>query len=298
MPKSDNMRGALLMMLSMVAFTLNDTFIKSVSADVPLFQAVFIRGLLTTSLLGALAVGRGSFGQKIPRADLNMIGLRTIGEVGATIFFLTALFHMQIGSATAILQSLPLAIALAGAVFLGEPVGWRRYLAIVVGFVGVMLIVQPGAAGFNRYSVFALVAVGFVVLRDLTTRRLSRAVPSILVALSAAFSVTLLGAVGTVIEGWHAVPLRVVALLAGAGVFIFAGYMLAVMVMRVGNIAFVSTFRYTALIWALVLGFVVFGEVPNRLMLVGSVIVVGMGVFTLYRERRARKSAAGSSPPC
>ncbi len=289
MPISDNTRGAILMMLSMAAFTLNDTLIKTVSADVPLFQAVFLRGLLTTAMIATIAALRGAFRVRLRGADWRVIGYRTIGELGSTIAYLVALFHMKIGSVVAILQSLPLAITLAGAVFFHEQVGWRRYLAILVGLFGVMMIVQPGMAGFNGYSVLALVAVAFVVLRDLSTRALGASVPSILVALSASLSVTLLGAAGTVFKGWQPVTTSALMALSGAAVFIVAGYMFAVMVMRVGNIAFVSTFRYSALLWGLTLGFAVFGEVPDRLTVIGSLIVVGMGLFTLYRENRLRK---------
>ncbi len=293
MPKSDNMRGAILMMLSMAAFTLNDTFIKSVAGDIPLFQAVFLRGLLTTLMLFALALHRGVLRTAISRRDWGVIGWRTVGEVSATVAFLTALFHMPIANATSILQSLPLAITLAGALFFAEPVGWRRYLAIGVGFFGVLLIVRPGSDGFDGYSVFAVIAVGFVVLRDLSTRRLSAKIPSLLVALSGAVSVTILGGIVTLFSDWQPVAPRTLGLLGGASIFLVAGYLFSVMVMRVGDISFVAAFRYTALIWAIVLGILVFGEVPDRWTLIGGAIVVGTGIYTFYRERRLMRAGKG-----
>ncbi|NOX40937.1 MAG: DMT family transporter [Alphaproteobacteria bacterium] len=294
MPKSDNMRGAVLMMMSMAAFTLNDTFIKSVAGDIPLFQAVFLRGLLTSLLLFGLALHRGVLRTAISRQDWGVIGWRTVGEVSATVAFLTALFHMPIANATSILQSLPLAITLAGAVFFGEPVGWRRYLAIGVGFFGVLLIVRPGSDGFDGYSVFAVIAVGFVVLRDLSTRRLSAKIPSLLVALSGAVSVTILGGVVTLFSDWQPVSSAPLLRLGGASIFLVAGYLFSVMVMRVGEISFVAAFRYTALIWAIVLGIAVFGEVPDLWTLIGSAIVVGTGIYTFYRERRLMRAGKTS----
>jgi drug/metabolite transporter (DMT)-like permease len=285
MPFSDNMRGALIMMLSMAAFTLNDALIKSVAGDVPLFHAVLIRGTMTTILILGLVLHQGAHRVSIARRDLGIIGLRLVGEVGATIFFLIALFNMPIANATAILQSLPLAITLAGAVFFGEKVGPRRYIAIMVGFFGVMLIVRPGTEGFNIYSLYVLVAVGFVVLRDITTRKLSKSVPSLIVALAAAVAVTLLGAGMTLVGEWQPVSGRSFALLAGASVFIVAGYLFSIMVMRVGEISFIAPFRYTALIWAIVLGIFVFKDYPDGWMLTGSAIVIGMGTYTFYRER-------------
>jgi len=287
---SDNMRGALLMMASMAAFTLNDTFFKTVAGELPLFQAILIRGVMTSVLLAIMAGVRRELFVHISRSDWKTIGWRTFAEIGATYSFLTALFHMPIANVTAVLQSLPLAITFAGAMFFGEKVGWRRYGAIAIGFCGMLLIVRPGAEGFDRYAIYALVAVAFVVLRDLSTRRLSRTVPSISVALITAVSITTMGGIGTISAGWIPVEPVVIARLAGAAVFIIAGYLLSIMVMRVGEIAVVSPFRYTALIWAIALGIIVFGEIPDGLTLLGSAIVVGMGIYTFYRERQAEKA--------
>lgn len=289
MLKSDNTRGAVLMMMSMAAFTLNDTFIKSVAGEIPLFQAVFLRGLLSSLILFAIAYHRGVFRIGISRGDWGVIGWRTFAETSASVAFLTALFHMPIANATSILQSLPLAITLAGAVFFGEKVGWRRYLAIGAGFFGVLLIVRPGSEGFDAYSLLAMEAVGFVVLRDLSTRRLSAQIPSLIVALSGAVSVTLIGAVVTLFYDWQPVSGAPLLRLGGAAIFLVAGYLVSVMVMRVGEISFIAPFRYTSLIWAIVLGIAVFGEMPDRWTLIGSAIVVATGIYTFYRERRLRR---------
>lgn len=291
MPLSDNTHGALLMMGSMAAFTLNDTFFKTVSGELPLFQAIFIRGVMTTFLLVVMARLRGALSFKIPTADRWTIGIRTVGEIGATVCFLTALFHMPIANVTAILQSLPLALTFAGALFFGEKVGWRRYGAIAFGFFGVLLIVRPGAAGFDTYSLYVLAAVGFVVIRDLSTRRLSPAVPSLTVAVVTAVAITSMGGIGTVANGWVPVEFGVVLRLSGAAVFIIGGYLLSIMVMRVGEIAVVTPFRYTAMVWAILLGIIVFGDIPDGLTLIGSAIVVGIGVCTFYRERQVEKAA-------
>ncbi|MCA8869392.1 MAG: DMT family transporter [Rhodobacteraceae bacterium] len=282
---SENMRGAILMMLSMGAFALNDTFFKSVAGDVPLFQAILIRGVLTSLIIVLIALWRGEI--RIPelQSDRRAIFWRTFGELGSTFCYLLALFHMPLANATAIVQSLPLVITFAGAIFFAEVVGWRRYSAIGLGFCGVLLIVRPGSAGFDSYSVLAMVAVVFLVLRDLSTRRLSQGVPSLLVAGSAAIAVTMLGAAGTLLEGWQPIGASRLALLSGASLFIISGYVLSIMVMRVGEIGFVSPFRYTALIWAIVLGIVAFGEVPDIWMLIGSAVVIGTGIYNFVRER-------------
>jgi drug/metabolite transporter (DMT)-like permease len=291
---TDNMRGAGLMMASMAAFTLNDVCIKAVAGDLPLMQAIFIRGVITTAMIFVLGRAMGAIRLDLPRRDWNLIGLRTLAEIGATFFFLTALFHMPIANVTAILQALPLTVALAAVLFLGEPVGWRRLTAILVGFCGVLLIVRPGAEGFSVYSVYALAAVGFVTLRDLSARRLSSAVPSVTVALCTATAIMTVSGLATWASGgWTPVGARPSGLLAMAAVFIVGGYLFSVMTMRRGEIGFIAPFRYTGLLWALVLGFVVFGEWPDMLTLAGAGIVVAMGIFTLYREKRARRRNPG-----
>lgn len=282
----ENRRGALLMMAAMACFTLNDVFLKSLAGDVPLFQAVFLRGLGTIVLLTLLARGAGRLDFRMSGRDWLMVILRTTGEVGAAYFFLTALFHMPIANATAILQTLPLAVTLAGAVFLREPVGWRRLSAILVGFIGVLVIIRPGPDGFDLYAIYALVAVAFITLRDLAARGLSANVPSLTVALCGAIGVTLFAGLGMATEDWVPVSGRSVLILSGSTLFIVGGYVFSVMVMRVGDIGFIAPFRYTGLLWALLLGSMVFGEWPDSTTIAGAVIVVVTGVWLLYRENR------------
>lgn len=285
-PLSDNMRGAALMMGSMAAFTFNDACMKALSDEVPFFQALFLRGLGTILLLLVLARAVGVFRLRLSRRDWRRIALRTLAEIGAAYFFITALFHAPLANVTAIIQAIPLSVTLAGAVFLGEAVGWRRWLAILIGFAGVMMIVRPGTEGFTVYSVYALIAVGFVTLRDLFTRRLSPEVPSMTVAVSAAVGVTLFAGIGALGAEWTPMSLTSALQLGGATVFVIGGYVFSVMAMRVGEVAIVAPFRYTALIWALLLGAVVFGEWPSGLTLLGAAVVVATGIYTFHRERR------------
>lgn len=286
---SENARGALLMMAAMAFFVLNDACMKGVGAELPLFQSLMIRGVATTLLLVVLARAMGGLKLDLPRRDWGLVGLRTVGEIGAAFFFITALFNMPLANATAIIQTIPLAVTLAGALFLREPLGWRRFTAILVGFAGVLLIVRPGTEGFTVYSVYALVSVMFVTLRDLATRRLSTGVPSLTVAISAAAGVALFGAAGAVTEDFVRVSPRAWLLLAGASVFIVGGYLFSVMVMRVGDLSSVAPFRYTSLLFALILGLVLFGEWPTLLTLAGAAIIAGTGIYTLLRERHLRR---------
>ena len=214
------------------------------------------------------------------------------------MLFLVALMHMPLANLSAIMQSLPLAVALGAAVAFGDPLGWRRMTAIGIGFVGVLIIIRPGTEGFDVWSVMALGSVLAVVVRDLAARSLSRGIPSLTVAVWASISVTVMGVPVALVEGWEPVTLVEALWLGVAAVNLIVGYQTVVMVMRVGDIGFVAPFRYMSLIWALILGWMIFGSFPDRLTLVGSGIVVATGLFTIWRERhRSRRKAAGAVLP-
>lgn len=283
---SPNTLGALLMMASMASFTLNDTLIKLTDGAVPLGQMLFLRGSLSVLLILVFARRLGRIGFAIGRADWGLVALRSGAEIGAAYFFISALLNMPIANVTAILQALPLTVAVAAAVVLGEPLGWRRMVAICVGFVGVLLIVRPGGDGFSAWSLYALGAVACVTVRDLATRRLSPAVPTMTVTLVAAVTITMFFGAVSVTEPWVPLTPRLAALIGGAAVLIIGAYWFSVQVMRQGEIGFIAPFRYTGLVFALILGLAVFGDWPDTLTLTGAGIVVATGLFTLYRERR------------
>lgn len=290
MARSDNLTGALLMMASMAAFTLNDTMMKLLAGEIPLFQLLFLRGVLTTLAVAVIAWKMGALRARVSRRDWGCILWRTVAEIGAAYFFLTALFNMPLANVTAILQALPLTLTLAAALFLREPVGWKRLAAIVVGFAGVMLIVRPGASDFNVFSLYALAAVGFVTLRDLSTRRLSRDTPSMLVTLITSAAIMVVFGLASLADTWAPMDGRAIGLTAGAAFMIIGAYLFSIMVMRVGEIGFIAPFRYTGLIWALVLGWLAFGDWPETITLVGAAIVAGSGLYTLWRESRLARA--------
>lgn len=283
---SNNLRGALLMMGAMGAYTFNDAFMKSLADEIPLFQAVLFRGCGAVVCLTIMCKILGQLRFDLSWRDWGLMALRSAGEVGGTYFFLNALFNMPIANVSAILQVLPLSVSLAAALFLGEALGWRRLTAIVIGFAGVLLIIQPGGADFSNYSFYALGAVACITLRDVAVRRMSRDVPSVFVALVAALGVTCLGGVGSLFIEWQPFSTTSALQLTGATGFLIFGYIASVSAMRFGDIGFVAPFRYASLLVALILGVTVFGEWPNLLAIVGAIVVVATGLFTLYRETK------------
>lgn len=286
---SDNMRGAGYMVLAMLGFVLNDAVMKLASSDIDLFQAIFLRGILATTILGFLTWRSGGFAGSRVRPNRFLV-LRTLGEVGATMFFLTALFNMELANAAAILQAMPLVVTLGAALVLREAVGWRRYSAITVGLLGVLIIIRPGGDGFNIFSLSALAAVFFLVLRDLATRGIPRAMSSNFISFVAATAVMTMGAIVTLFGEWQPVSVLTLLKLTTSAAFLMAGYFWSIQAMRCGEVSFTSPFRYTSLIWSIIMGYLAFGDVPDVPMIIGSVIVVGSGLFTLYRERKVKLS--------
>lgn len=276
------------MMGSMAAFTINDTLVKAVGGTVPLFQIIAMRGALATVLLFVLARHLGALRFRMSRRDAGLVTLRSLSEIGATYFFLTALMNMPLANVTAVLQILPLSVTLGAALLFGETVGWRRALAILIGFCGMLLIVRPGPDGFSPHVIYALAAVICVTMRDLTTRRMSAETPSLTVTLIASTTIFVAAGLASLTQAWVPLSGAEAALIAGASVFILLGYLFSVMVMRVGDVSFIAPFRYTGLIWALCLGWLVFGDWPDPVTLIGAGIVVATGLFTLARERKLR----------
>lgn len=280
------------MLAAMASFACGDAIMKTVSADLPLSQILVVRGCFAIAGFWAIAV---YFQMLRPVSVIFQFPflLRTIGEIVATLFFLTALFNMPMANAAAIMQALPLTVSLGAAWFLGEAIGWRRVTAILVGLVGVLLIVKPGMEGFTIFSVFCLVAVIGTTTRDLATRRIPADIPGVFISLVTVSVITVSGLLLMPFQDWQPVGMKEIASLAFASLFLMSGFLSIISAMRAGEVAVVTPFRYSVLIFAVILGYILFDELPGMLTIIGSVIVVASGLYTLYREtklsRRSRK---------
>ncbi len=280
---AENMRGSALMALAMAGFGFNDITIKYLSSSLELGQIILIRGLFATLFIWVFAKATGKLRPVKVILQPAMI-IRALGEVVATLTFLIALFHIPIANTTAILQALPLVVALGAAVFFGEAIGWRRIIAIATGFVGVLIIVRPGMEGFTIYSVMVLVTVIFAATRDLSTRFISKDIPSLFIALFTSVLVTIMGGVLSLFENWNPVGLSQLGFLALAAGFLIVAYSCVAAAMRVGDISVIVPFRYTILLYAIVAGIILFDEIPDTYTMIGVAMIVCTGIYTFYRE--------------
>lgn len=286
---SDNLRGAVLMLISMATFTCNDAVMKAVTQTLPLYKSVALRGLSVLVLMLVVAqIQQGGVRLSVPREDLLPLVVRTVADIASTVLYLLALREMALADLSAILQALPLGVTLAAGLFFHERLGWRRLSAIGVGFVGVVMILRPGSGAFDIWSVVALASMLLIVLRDIVTRTFSAGIGSSTIAFYAAATITLTGFILGMGEEWRMPDLREAGLLLLSAGFLTAGYITAVATMRVGEISLIAPLRYTSLVWAIVLGLVIFGEWPDLWTWLGSALVVGAGLYTILREQSVK----------
>lgn len=289
----DNFRGAAFMVLAMLGFAIEDMLIKLMAVALPVGQIVGMLGLGSAFLVGGILIVQGQ--PLFTRAMLTpAIGLRAIGELVGTLGFVTAIALTPLSSASAILQATPLFVTLGAALFLQETVGWRRWSAILVGFVGVLLIIRPGMEAFDWLSLFALQGVIGLGLRDLATRRVPKETSTL--QLSFLAFLVLIPAAGVFMyindstlvslspSNWVYFSIALVI-----GIVAYYGIVAA---MRIGEVSFVTPFRYSRIVFALFVGVFVFEERPDAWTLLGAFIIVGSGLYTLWRERNVRANSA------
>jgi drug/metabolite transporter (DMT)-like permease len=281
---ADNRRGILAMSLAMALFIANDALVKQVSATLPGPQLIFIRGLMATTLVLIMAQAMGHL--KNWRLMLNKrLWVRGSLDAAASLAYLTAVFHLPLANATAINLSSPLFITAFAIVFLKEQVALQRGLLILLGFTGVLLVVQPSSEGFNVYAWLAVLATLLHAMRDTLTRGIGLHVPALLITLSTAVSVAVAAGGITLTQTWTPVDSISLALLFGASLFLSMAYYLLIVAMRSGEMSLVAPFRYSGLLFALLIGYVVWGDVPNLLGWAGIFLLAISGLLILRSER-------------
>jgi S-adenosylmethionine uptake transporter len=286
MPSSSQnnaLRAGLYMVIAMACFILNDTCIKAIGTSLPLGEIISIRGLLSVLVIAVICVQQGVLGS-VPSLFSANVMARSLLDVAGTFMFLTALMHMPIANLTAILQSVPLAVVLVSVIFLKEKVGLRRTVAILAGFIGVLLIVRPSPSTFTIYEVLALGIVFILAFRDLITKRIPAHIPTFNIALANACFVALGGIVFGLYQGFQNVELWQFGLLCAAAILLATGYMFMVATLRLGDLSATAPFRYSNVLFAIILGMVVFSEYPDAVSYAGMALIIAAGIYAAHRE--------------
>ena len=287
----ENIKGMVLMTFAMLVFAIADAWIKLASATLPVGEILAFMGLGGSLIFGAISLRRGE--RVFTRAILNRsILLRGLGEMIGTVSMITALTLIPFSTAAAITQAIPLVITMGAALFLGEKVGWPRWTAIAVGLAGVLLIIRPGLEEFEPNSIFAVIGVIGLSLRDLATRTAPRLISTPVLSAYGFLVLIPVGLALLLFSGGGAMPEPMVWFyLAGMVIMAALGYFAITMAMRMGDVGAITPLRYTRIVFAMIIGIALFDENPDGLTLIGTAIVIGSGLFTIYREHRTRSRA-------
>lgn len=286
-----NRRGIIFMSSAMSVFIVNDMLIKLAAETMPASQAIGIRGVMAAAWILVVALAVAPARELRWVVEPRILARSTLDIIG-TFAYLLALFELPIATATAINTATPIFITLLAVLLLRESVGWRRWSAVVVGFAGVLLVVRPTAEGLNGWALLALAATGILAFRDIYTRRIPYGAPSIVISLSNALWVGMAGCVLAPFDAWQPMGGREWLLLGGASLFLAIGYHWVILAMRSGEASVIGAFRYSGLLWAVVIGWVVWSQMPDGLTWAGIALIVGAGLYIVHRERvRARQRA-------
>lgn len=282
---TNNLRAIGLMVIAMVGFAIGDTLIKLSSLGgtdgASAGQILVVQGVFGTLIFGTLMWRSGERLTKALVSDWLVIG-RSISDIVAATCFITALTLMPVGNASAILQVQPIVVTLAAVLFLGEQVGWRRWLAIGIGFIGVIVVIRPGLDGFNPASGFVLAAVISLSVRDLLTRVLDPVHSTQSVAFLVSALLIPFGALVHFMSGAdHGVAALPAAYLVVSTVFVMGAYYSLTQSLRIGEISAVAPYRYSRLVAAFIAAFVLLGERPDNLTIIGSALVILAGLMVL-----------------
>jgi len=276
------------MSLAAACYVMSDIFMKFLSSEISIFQITFLRGLLVTFFLFSYCyISKASFFVREWK-DRLVIAIRSILEVIMTYTFLAALFNMNVANANAILQLIPLVVLLGSFAFLRQSPKTHEWVAVLVGCLGAVIIIRPGALDFNFFTIHALVAVFCLAARDLLTVRLNKKIPSNIVAFYSALMLTLASFLLSKDPVYFG-DLRNSFFILYTAIFVSIGYIASVAAMRFGDVTFVSPFRYTALLWATAMGFIFFKEIPKFTTLLGGSIIILAGVYIFYKSKDNRK---------
>ena len=285
--QSGNLRGILYMIIGMACFTVGDLLIKLASRQLPLGQIMMALGvgcsivyLVMLKQAGQKVVVRSFF--------LRSVLIRNAGEIIAACSMFVALAFSSFSTVTAIIQTLPLLLTLAAVLFLGEQVGIHRIAALIIGFIGVLIVIRPGMSGFDQYSLMALLAVVGMAMRDIGARLTDSSVTSLMLSFFSAVTLSVTGAVMWMLTGGGEIPDFTTSLYLIGLVFAAAsGLMMVTQSVRIAEISVVAPFRYVRIIYGIGLGIVVLGEVVDRYTIIGSLITISAGLYIWVRENKS-----------
>jgi drug/metabolite transporter (DMT)-like permease len=291
----NNNRGIVAMLAAMALFTLNDTLVKLTAEHLPASQIITIRGFSAVVLMIGLLIATGAI-RRLSALRQPVVLVRGSMEMIVAGAYVTAIAVLPLATIISILQATPLILTALSAPLLGEKVGWRRWAAVLVGFVGVIMIVRPSLSGVDVAALLALTAAMATATRDLMTRRVAPETPGLVIAFASLVAGLFCGLGLSAFEPWLMPRGADLVALGAAGLALMLANWCMVTACRNVDMSVVSPFRYSVVLWALILGFLVWGDVPDMVALGGTVLIVGSGIYTIHRERVLRRRSRTLAP--
>ena len=272
------------MMLSLSLFTCGDAIIKFLSDDLPIGQILFVRGILVCLLFSLLLTCKRQ--QILPKEAWNRWNLlRSVFEVAIAGCYLTGLVLLPLATAIILVFCGPIMLTILAATVLKEQVGWRRWSAVVIGFIGVLLVADLQRDSLNSWAVILPLTAAFITaLRDIFVRNIPSVLSSSQIAFTTAWMVTLAG-LSTLPFGWQALNSQQLWLLAIASLFIMGAYTTYIITTRMGELSFVAPFKYSSIPLAMLIGYLVWGDIPSGNSILGPAVIIASGMFILLRKR-------------
>jgi drug/metabolite transporter (DMT)-like permease len=295
MNQASNLRGIAFMLASAGTFVLNDNFMKLALAHLPPYEVLFLRGLSGSLCALVILAVMGDL-PKLKHATSKWVYVRGTLELGAILTYILALVHATVGNVTAIFQITPLLVIL-GMVFIHrEAASGLRLFLVGLGFAGALLVAQPGSGATSPYLLLAFITTIFAALRDLAGRKIPSQISALAAALITILMVLIAAAlIGLITENWVWPSYIEALLVAGAGLLMMLGHMFTFLAYRHASAQAVAPFYYAFMVWAVVLGFLIFGDVPNHLAILGMALILASGVAIAVLERRPENDAQASA---
>ncbi len=290
-PAGANLRGIAAIIGCMTSYTVNDALVKLIALDYPIGEVIFVRGAFTVLML-AIAIAAFGHVRTVRRTGSQPVMLRSLCDGLSTVCFVIALVHMKLADLAAILQVSPLILSALSIVLYREDVGWRRWAAIMAGFIGALFVVKPTPTAFDVWALMALLAAITSALRETQTRQIGPEVPTLVIAFMGALAILIAGILFAPFEQWVAIPARHVALLALAAVFVGIATYLMALAFRGVDLSVVAPFRYSYLLTSAIAGYLVFAEWPDAWSMAGAALIVASGIYALHREVVRRRQLA------
>ena len=279
--------GILLMMAGQLSFAVNDTFVKlavkNIEVDSSIFSVIFTRGSITTLLLGLylIIIERKKL---INILTIKRFHIRGLYEVLTALFFFTALILLPIAEVYTLLMTNPFFVTIFAFLFLKEKVGIRRWAAVIIGFVGVLVVINPQNLDFNYIFLLPIISAIFLTIRDISTKTLATKSNNVEITFITALLITIFAGLASLFFGYH-VTLKETPHILISSVFVLFGYLFSVMTVYYAPLSLTASARYSVIIFGIIFGYFILNEVPSSNMIFGAIIITLSGLFVIKRER-------------